>query len=541
MPSAAADGASRSRSRGAIWLLRTGFDVVKHLTQSPKLMQSKHILSAVLIAGAASLAFGAEPKTQPISLGDCIQLALQHNLDIQITRQDPVIAKMSLSAAYAGYDPAFNFGYRHNYSLNPPTYNTDINQNVLGAQTDSDTYNLGLGGMLPTGLNYNLVANGSDNWGSRGFVAGTNLIEAPFSSGNGYAGIDLRQPLLKNFWIDATRLNIKLSKSNLQQSELGLRQQIMLTVNQVEQAYYALIASRDAVEVQRMALRLAEQLLSEEKKRVEVGVKAPLDERQAESQAEASRAALLGVENEVRTRENDLKTLITDKFSEWQDIRIEPTEQLNATPQSFSRQDSWAKGLTQRPDILSAKIDLEKRNITLKYDKNQLYPQLDLTGTYGRIGASEDLWGALSGVRDGSGNAYSYGLQLSFPLSNRAARQRYSIGKEDVVVALLRLKKKEQSVMVEIDDLIARAQTSFQQITATKAAVEFARQAVEAGQKKLENGKSTSFEVLSLQTDLTQRQYQYLSALTTYNVALANLAYSEGTTLERNNVTIEIR
>jgi len=46
--------------------------------------------------------------------------------------------------------------------------------------------------------------------------------------------------------------------------------------------------------------------------------------------------------------------------------------------------------------------------------------------------------------------------------------------------------------------------------------------------------------VLQLQRDLTSRQFEYLTALTTYNIALASLAQNEGTTLERNHINLEL-
>ena len=64
---------------------------------------------------------------------------------------------------------------------------------------------------------------------------------------------------------------------------------------------------------------------------------------------------------------------------------------------------------------------------------------------------------------------------------------------------------------------------------------------MEAEQKKLESGKSTSFVVLQLQRDLTAAQSSEIGALADYNKALANLALSEGTTLERRNVDVQVR
>ncbi len=51
-----------------------------------------------------------------MSLQDCIQEALQHNLDVQIERYNPQISLYNLNADYGGYDPTFNLSGQHDYN-----------------------------------------------------------------------------------------------------------------------------------------------------------------------------------------------------------------------------------------------------------------------------------------------------------------------------------------------------------------------------------------------------------------------------------------
>ena len=68
-----------------------------------------------------------------------------------------------------------------------------------------------------------------------------------------------------------------------------------------------------------------------------------------------------------------------------------------------------------------------------------------------------------------------------------------------------------------------------------------AEAALEAEQKKLENGKSTSFFVLQLQRDLTARRSDEIRSLADYNNALAQLALVEGSVLERNRLSLDFK
>jgi len=76
-----------------------------------------------------------------------------------------------------------------------------------------------------------------------------------------------------------------------------------------KQAYYDLIFDREFVKVQEKAVELATQLVTENKKRVEVGALAPLDEKQAEAQAASSQAALIAARNSLAMQENLMKQL----------------------------------------------------------------------------------------------------------------------------------------------------------------------------------------------------------------------------------------
>ena len=61
----------------------------------------------------------AAPDTRKISLEESIKIALEHNLDVQIERINPELARYNLSLAYAGWDPVFTASGEHDFSLSP--------------------------------------------------------------------------------------------------------------------------------------------------------------------------------------------------------------------------------------------------------------------------------------------------------------------------------------------------------------------------------------------------------------------------------------
>src|SRR5208282_23926 len=237
------------------------------------------------------------------------------------------------------------------------------------------------------------------------------------------------QPLLKNFWIDSTRLNIRVNKNALQQSEQGLRLQLITSVTAVANAYYELIFAQQNVAVQQEALDLAQTQLGQDNQRVQIGTLAILSVQQDESQVAQAKASLIAAQSTLDTDQNTLKNLLTDNYSQWHDTDVRPTETLLAPRQTFDLQNSWTKGMSNRPDLLQAKLKVEQQGIELKYYRNQLFPELDLIGSYGYGGGGQVYENAVDQVGEGNAPNYYYGAQITVPLGNVGPRNQYKATK----------------------------------------------------------------------------------------------------------------
>ncbi len=493
----------------------------------------KKIGACLLWSGLVSAAVAQTnaPAARALSLSDCIAEALQHNFDVRVERYEPLKSELSLDAAYAGYDPTFDISGKHSFNESGGQFANGIQ---LPAQiSDGNSFNSSLGGSLPSGTVYDLGGNVGESYGTLG--------GSPFDSTSGNIGITLSQPLLRNLWIDSTRLAITAGKNGVKSSVQGLRSQLITTVSAVENAFYELIYARENLTVEQQALDLAQTQLDQDRQRVQVGSLAPLDVQQDEAQVAQSHANLIAAQFNLASDENALKNLITDNYLQWHEVDITPDATLEAVRQLFDVQDSWSKGMAARPDLLQAKLTLEQQGIQLKYDKNQLFPELDLNGSYGFNGSGKEFSDAFGQYAQGNRPFYTYGASLSVPLSNLKARSTFKSDKAVEQQYLLKLKQLEQTVMVQIDDAVKQAQSAWESVGATKQARIYAEAALDAEQKKYAVGKSTTFTVLQLQNALTSARSAEIRALANYEEAIANLAQQEGSTLERRNVDVTVK
>lgn len=488
---------------------------------------------ALFCAIGAGSAFSQTNAVRPMSLNEAIQLALKHNFDVQIEQLSPRIARFNYEVAESYYDPTIDFSVLQRNSTREGGINENTGEPFPSTSSDGTVVGGGIAGALPTGLTYDFGPNITHNTGSsRG---------NPFDLYEGQAGITMRQPLLRNFLIDAGRRNILLAKKDIEISEFALSSQLMTVINQVEQTYYDLMFTRESIKVQETALKLAERLVAENRRKVEVGTLAPLEQSQSESQASVARADLVSAQGNYETQQNLLKSLITDQYREWHATEIVPTEKLVVVPEEFDVMESWKRGLAYRPDLNQLRSDLDRRDITLRYQRNQILPSFDLVGSYGRNGLANDVGGVFTDLNRETSPFYTFGAVFSIPLSRRGPRNAYNATKAEVEQAKLRLQSAEQTVMIQIDNALKTARTNRERIGARRAAREYAEKALAAEGKRLEAGRSTSFVVLQLQREFTSARSEEIRAIADYFKALSQIAFNEGSTLLNNNLELKVR
>ena len=517
------------------------------MTHPRRLMSLKKLILGIFASVMLLAANASEIPSGAVTLEQCIQLALENNLSLRITNYQPRLAALNLRGAYGAYDPRFSLGGTDSFRESKGRQNP-LEFTIPSSETDSFRHNIGLNGVTPFGTRYSMGLNSSE-------TTGTDSRDFPFGSyGTGF-NASITQPLLRGAWIDGTRMNIKLQKQQVESSSLTVIRQITQTVSSVELAYYALIASRENVKVAEETLALTEKNFSNQKRRAEVGTLAKSQLPQLEAELYSQKASLLSVQNMYADSVNTLKRLLTDDFGAVLATELLPVGELNPVQTVFSRNDSWDKALTQRPEILQSQISLENTDIRLRYNKNQLYPQLDLRATYGLSGSdsavvkfrdntpfvesSASFNNAFRDVRRGDYPNYSIGLQFSVPIPNRSARASYETAQAQKEQAVLQHKELEQSIMVEIDRLIRDAEYRFEQITVSRQARLSSELALQNETKRYNEGAIENYQVLQAQRDLTNRRYSEINAKVQYLTALSRLAQAEGSTLENNNINVD--
>lgn len=479
-----------------------------------------------------------------MSLSDCFQLALKHNLDLKIERLSSKIAQHRLEESRGAYDPVFKASATRDYLDQPSLFDRKKEEGDVPYQLTTDTLSGGISGKLPTGLTYDL--NGAlTKWKALTDLRPVgNVVNGGFRRTNEYglsSGLFLKQPLLKDFWTDSDRMRIQVSRKNLQISENNLIGRMMSTVGAVQDAYFEALHAQEVLKIHRVTQESANQLLSEVRSRIQASALAPIEEKLFDYYAVNVAATVVDAERGETESEHALRRLLIEDMKDLQGESLVLTDPFFEIEEQYDQMGSWRDAMTKRPDVQQLKVEMEKQDIVLRYDRNQLFPSLDLVGSYGLTGIDPEARGAGRQVRRGVNSFYGYGVTMSIPLSNRSARHRYRATQEEKEQSLLRMKKLEIDILSEVENAGKQMSSAFRRIAPSRRAATLAEDVLRAEQSKIQLGQANSLAVVEARRRLTSAQISSLDAVLQDNKARTKLSLLEGEILERNKIEVDVK
>ncbi|MDH5384795.1 MAG: TolC family protein [Candidatus Aminicenantes bacterium] len=492
-------------------------------------------------------------KTIQLSLEGCIVKAMKNNLGVAIEVLTPEIRDLSVRAANEKFLPSLSLDY----------YTTDQQQASYSFLEAADVlksvqsqYSIDITQQIPFGGNFNLSLSNNKVDTTR---TGTTINPRYGST----LRLDFTQPLLKNFGYKISRREIIIAQNNLNISEKDLQQTLQDTIYSVEEAYWNLLASIEALKVSQQSLQLARDFLERQKRAVEIGTEAPIEILTAQSEVASREADILAAEALVKNNEDRLK-LIINLVAEEADaeiLTIVPEEMPAFEKKEISLDEAFATALQNRPDLESTRIGIKNSELNLSFVKNQQLPTLNLNASYWSPGVSgteiiygnrtpenpfgvpvgENPGGISDAFKDVFGFRYknwSVRFTLDVPLNTVISRANLAQAKVDLEQAMLRLEKQKQDVYLEIKQAVRAVETNYKRVQAYKVARELQQQKLQAEEEKFRVGLTTPYLVLQYQRDLTNSQNQELRAIVDYNLSLANLERALGISLKEKNISM---
>jgi len=477
------------------------------------------------------------PKIE-LTLDEATARALERNLDLAVERLNPMIQDANLERIQAAYRPTLTSQIGHLARVQPPTSQLNGGTSV---QNDTSTYNSGLTQALKwTGGDFAFTFNNNKQVSSGTFSIFNPAFNNSFNA-------TLTQPLLRDFFIDGTRQQLKVTAINRQISDIQLKGTLATTVANVRNAYWELVYAIQAVDVANGSLDLADKLVQDNKARVEVGTMAPLDVVQSEAEAATRVQAVAQAEATMRTAELALKRLIVNGTDDplWR-ASLTPVDRPEFRSESLDVEAAVRRALSSRTDLDQARKTLDSNDITMKFLKNQTLPVLDAVANYGAAGLGGtqfvrsglgstqvlntipggygDAWRTLTG-RDYP--TWNFQVNFSYPLGGSAADAVYARSRVQRNQTAAQLKSLELTVATEVTNAALLVESALKSYEASTVARSLAETRLSAEQSRFEVGLSTNFFVVQAQRDLATAQNSELRALLNYRKAIVDYERSQ--------------
>jgi outer membrane protein TolC len=493
--------------------------------------------------------FSQEEKVLSFSLEDCIVKAMKDNLTLAVEVYNPDLADASLAKAKEFFLPRLDLGYGDERTKNPSYWWLDQAAVVATKHTD---YSVSVVQQIPTGGNFSLGLTGYTS----NTTAGFQIMNPTYGS---TLSFNLTQPLLRGFGFNVSRREVIVARNNLDISEDQFQCVLMDTIYKVQEAYWNLVYSIEDYKVKQQSLQLARDLLTKNKKEVEVGKLAPIEILNAETVVASREADILQAEALIKRNEDVLKDLLyLSKEEEMSTGRIVPLDKPSFIRRDISLDQALKEALEKRPELRMKKISIETNKLNMGVAKNQTLPSLDLQFSYWSPGLSGDrilyengdpfqgVIGKEKGSPSGSlrdafkllYNNWNVALTLSIPLSSFTTRADYVRAKMELEKSQLELENTEKQVFLEVRDAVRDIETNAKRVQAYRLARELAEQRLEAEVKKLSVGLTTNYFVLQYQEELGRERSLELKSLIDYNLAWSRLEKAVGASLEKRNIKI---
>jgi outer membrane protein len=427
---------------------------------------------------------------------------------------------------------------------------------------------------------YNAAYNQGFSWGTNLSVGFNNTRITTNSLLNNYSplintGFQARvtQHLLQGFgFLPNTRL-IRITKNNREISDVAFRLQITTTVDQMENLYWNLVYAYENVKVQEEALTFAQKTLSDTQKQVKIGSLAPIEEVRALNTVATDQQGLTQAQTNLDLQQLLMKNALSRNLQDpvLADAEVIPTSTMQLPEQEavIPTEELVNDALSHRAELAESRIDLSNREISSKALRNALLPTVDVFAYYGGtgIGGSQNpnnvcsnpnsikgfcsdgsttapfvpttsYTSALNDLINSAGPDKGVGVTVTIPLRNRQAQALQVRSELEYRQAQMLLQQIENRVRIEVRNAQFSLRQNRASVQAAQAAVRLARQSLDAEQKKLNLGASTSTLVLQNQSGLATAESNLVSAMANYEKSHVELDRATGLLLDHLGIVM---
>jgi outer membrane protein len=424
-----------------------------------------------------------------------------------------------------------------------------------GGSATTDTYNINYNQGFVTGAAFQFVWDNTRATNTNAFATFSPQFNSQFKA-------EVTQHLLQGagIWVNKRFMYQALNDRRIADS--GFRQQILYTTNQVESIYWGLVQAYEDVQSKERALAQSSQVASDNRKQLQIGTMAPLDVLQADQTVASDKQGLISAQLALNYQQQIIKQAIARNLNDpaLSAAAVIPTDRVSIEEIPEEKEpieDLVKEAFQQRPELEQAVLTLRNDEITLKGARNALLPQVDILAYLGGSGvagtynpACQPVFGtcptggtggfgtALQSTYNNSSPDKGVGFNITIPIGNKYAQSVQARSLMEYRQAELRLEQLYTQIRMQVVNAQFGLTNDRAQVLASQAARDYNQQNLDAEEKKLHLGASTTALVLQQERGLASAEDSYIAAQAQYAKDRATLYQILATTMQHYGINL---
>jgi TolC family type I secretion outer membrane protein len=428
----------------------------------------KKIVISLLLGSL--LAYGAEP----LSLNDCLKLAMSQNQDLKIGDKQLQSAREDIRSSYSGMLPSISLTSSATHSAQGPSEYVYKNTTFTGGDTTTNYFSTALS------------------------------IDQTIYSGN------------------KVRNSIKLAKNTVENYQIELNRTQQSIVENVTEKFYTVLKAQELLKVYEMTLKNSQEQLKKTEEMFKIGQVAKKDLFKAQVREGNDRLSIIQQKSVLNNALADLKVA----------IGVAPDFDMNVYEGAYQKPVTLEKDLAENKAVENnaemKSLRLQKANSYLNYKiaKGDLLPAVYGSFSYSRGGSeiarnfSEfDKWWNTS-----------LSLNISYPIFEGFSRKA-NIQQKKIAFNLYddQIEKKKLEIISQVENLILTINTYLEMIDVNEINIQSAQEDLRLAQEMYRLNSATILDVLDAQVALTKAQGDLITTKYDAKIAEVRLAYLMGT------------
>lgn len=454
-----------------------------------------------------------------LTLADVRAASLANNLDLQVALYEPSLAQELVNEEAARFEWTFISSIRHRDTETP------IASQLSSSQFKNTDIDFGVRVPLYTGgvVNVNVPMNRTET---------NNIFSTLNPAYTSDISFSISQPLLRDAGLRVNTYGIRVARYQQQVADARTKLEAIRILAAADRSYWRLYAAQQELDVRLQQYELADRLLQQAARRVEVGADAEIEVIRAEAGLAERLEAIIIADNAVRQQQRELKRIANiPNLDIGSESHIAPASIPSPLGLELDPHALAAHAIDNRMEMLELELQLAIDASTIDLRRNQALPLFTLDYVYNINGLGPKWGDSFDMVRRRSFDGWQIGLSAEIPLGNEAARSRVH---HAVLTRLQRLAtrtQRELAIRQEVFDAVDQLNSTWQRILAARQAAILAGRRLRGEERQFEVGVRTSTDVLDAAAALADAQLAEIRALVDYQVALIDIAFATGTLL----------